>query len=65
MMMLTREPKTATVGEDDEHWLRGEGDGSAAAAHAHAGCMVSSHVHVSAFMSYTVPNRLAFSAFSA
>ena len=38
---------------------------AAAAAHAHEGCMLSSHVHESAFMSYGVPSRLDFTAFSA
>ena len=37
---------------------------AAAAAHAHEGCMLSSHKHESAFMSYGVPSRLDFTAFS-
>ena len=36
-----------------------------AAAHAHEGCMLSSHTHASAFMSYGVPTRLDFTARSA
>ena len=31
---------------------------SSIAAHAHVGCMVSSHSHSSAFMSYFVPFKL-------
>ena len=30
------------------------------AAHAHVGCIVSSHLQSSAFMSYAVPSRVPF-----